>query len=177
MKRYCILILLTAFSVLSFTGKPIHSQVQRQTTFPKFKVHVDIHCEDKNTKASIESHIKRELRSLQDVQIEAGSKDAGYGLMIIALEGKYEQTGQKSGSMSIAYMFLQKFRMRMYKGLITNAGWEVLKSFENELYFPPILGVGNYNTDTIYKVGKDIVVRFDTQILEPIRKINSQFSN
>ena len=34
-----------------------------------FHVYVDVNCEDEDTKVSIESYIKRELRSLQDVKI------------------------------------------------------------------------------------------------------------
>lgn len=53
------------FSVL-FTGQLLKSQV-----FPdKFRVQVDVSCDDTITKGQILSYIKRELGSLGDVTIE-----------------------------------------------------------------------------------------------------------
>ena len=171
MKRYYILVLLTAFLILTFTGRPIQSQI----VFGKFKVYVNITCRDDNTKNSIESYIKRELRSLQDVQILVKEQDANHQLSIVAHESTYTQSGQKTGDISVAYMYLQKFRLSSYKYSLTNAGWERMKNLENRLYFTPNLGVQNGMTTDIDKVCKSIVVTFDTEELEPIRKHSSEF--
>lgn len=170
MKRYYILVLLTAFSIITFTGKPIQSQIE----FPKFKVYVHITCRDINTKASIESHVKRELRSLQDVQNVAKSEDAYYELRIVALESVYKQNGRNTGDISVAYMSARKFRLSAFKNSLTNAGWESLKDLDDGLYFPPTLGVQTAMTTDIDKISKSIVVYFDTVELEPIRKNRSE---
>ena len=53
------------FSILTFTGKPIQSQITPEI----FKVAVEIRSGNENHKSVMLSYIKRELRSLHDVEI------------------------------------------------------------------------------------------------------------
>ena len=79
-----------------------------QLPVPKsnFKVWVSVSCDDENTKAFIESHVKRELRSLQDVDlVKAG--DGIYELIIAAAEPTYEATGRKTGDIGLAWISLK----------------------------------------------------------------------
>ena len=70
----------------------------------KFKVYVDISCEEKNTKIFIESHIKRELRSLQDVNIISNEilQLNWYRLSLIAVE-------RETDDIAISYVFMKEF--------------------------------------------------------------------
>ena len=65
MKKVWILALLAAVSVLCFTGKPIQSQVAST----KFKVAILVDATNKHLSSVVQSHLKQELRSLQDVEI------------------------------------------------------------------------------------------------------------
>ena len=70
----------------------------------KFKVYVDISSEQENTKILIESHIKRELRSLQDVNIipnEMLQLD-WYRISLIIVE-------RETRDMAISYVFMKEF--------------------------------------------------------------------
>ena len=70
----------------------------------KFKVYVDISSEQENTKILIESHIKRELRSLQDVNIIPSDmlQLNWYRISLIVVE-------RKTGDIAISYLFMKEF--------------------------------------------------------------------
>ena len=71
MKKICMLILLITCS-MGFTGQPIQSQEAPE----KFHFYVEVSCQHQTTKNEIESYVKRELRSLGDVEVN--KKDYGY---------------------------------------------------------------------------------------------------
>ena len=79
MKRISMLFLLTTICIVCFTGKP-----QSQTFQERYEVAVDVTCKNQSVQRIIESHIKRELRSLQDVDVKASGK---YTIAVVALEG------------------------------------------------------------------------------------------
>ena len=90
-------------------AKPITPKADKsETPDRRFKVHVDITGSDNTTKSMIESHIKRELRSLGDVDI-VDKKDAKYILRLVAIAHTYKSTGNKTGRTSITVNTLTKF--------------------------------------------------------------------
>ena len=142
---------------------------------PKFRVAVLVGCDDENTKSFIESHIKRELRSLQDVEIVGIGIAGGYNLSIVAIEMK--SSGRKNGTIAVSYVFTKTFdpfslRDKIKKlakgnilplqldGEVTDLMW---------LHEDPTHGLRTGITDALDKICKGIVVDFDTKMLEPDR--------
>ena len=95
--------------------KPKDSMLDKTAKF-KVKVHVSVTCDDNTTKAMIESHIKRELRSLGDVEL-VDKKDAEYTINLIAVPHKFEQSGKSIGTTSMAVMYINKMSHDVIMGL------------------------------------------------------------
>ena len=97
MKRVLGLCLVIAIFMVVFIGQAADK--------PRYEVNVHVQCKDENRKAFIESHIKRELRSLGDVDV-----DSMFGLLkirIIALEPGCP-TGRKTGEIIVSHLFLEQ---------------------------------------------------------------------
>lgn len=180
MNKVWIFTLLTAFSVIWFSEEPIQSQ----DSTPKFPVYVDITCKDINTKATIQSYIKRELRSLGDVEIVVDKEKGLRVLHIVALEGEYEVSGRKTGGMAVAYMFLQKRGLSIFEMLVSDISDEKMKKSIRDFvelyerhgnYMEPQLGVMTDDTKDVEGLCKSIVINFDTKQLEPAREILQKF--
>ena len=143
---------------------------------PKFEVGVSVTCDDENTKAFIESHIKRELRSLQDVEIVDVGK---YELSIVAIETK--ASGRKTGNIAVASMCLRQYNSDTILNKLMDA-YPVNTKGYNELrdsgvildlmliYDKTKLILNTGMREDLDEICKEIVVDFDTQMLEPDRK-------
>lgn len=152
-----------------------------KNTNEKFRVGVLVDCDDEGTKASIESHIKRELRSLQDVKIVPYGR---YILKILATETLYETSGQKTGKIAIAYTLNRHYWGHLldetfaeYKGtknhkvaqdVLTTVGMHLVNNASPDKYQ---VGLSTGMTDDLAKLCKSIVVNFDTKMLEPDRNL------
>ncbi len=144
---------------------------------PKFKVEVLVTCEDENTKAFIESHIKRELRSLQDVEIVAIL--GKYQLSIIAIEFKYEASGRKSGEIALGSQFLRRYNPS--REIMNLSGAYPAGTKESKVLLDTSIKLLTWTYDTakhrldvgnrtnLDGICKSIVVQFDTRMLEPDR--------
>lgn len=126
-------------------------------TAEKFKVYVAVTIEDENTKAFIESHIKPELRSLQDVAI-VGFEDARFEVCMVAIEGISKSTRRKLEDITISYNFLTKHYLT------------------DHAYYEPVLGIQTAMTDGLDKMCKIIVAKFDVNTLEPKREFHNLFT-
>ena len=145
---------------------------------PKFQVEVSVTCKDENTKAFIESHIKRELRSLQDVEIVAIL--GKYQLSIVAIESEYEASGRKSGEIALASQFLRYYNPSLkitYLGIAYPVGskehtalMEASSKILSWTYDKARHRLNVGMRDNLDKICKSIVVSFDTLMLEPDRK-------
>ena len=145
---------------------------------PKFQVEVVVTCKDENTKAFIESHIKRELRSLQDVEIVAFFGE--YELSIVAIEFEYEASERKTGNIALGSQFVRHYHPSLeIISLSTPYPLDskertALQDASRELPFVVYdrakhrLDVGM--TKNLDETCKTIVVKFDTTMLEPDRK-------
>ena len=172
MKKISILFLLFA---VYFTGNPIQSQVVPN----KFRVWVAVACDDHITKAQIESYIKRELRSFEDVIVSEGH--TGYTLYLTVLEPKYTSTGLKTGNIIISCVYVERFSLleilSYYLPLAYETKGEEIAKKIWRLDAPPLFYshfIDNYvqfsQTDKLPDICKKIVANFDTDALEKERK-------
>ena len=167
--KITIFTLLTAILALCFTGEPLQSQV---TPF-KFKVLVSVSCKDSITKDSIKSYVNRELRSLGDVQLVSYlfPDDAHFQIALTAVEPTWQNTGAKTGGIAIASMFLEKFDVKRLNNKISAVSQKSLNDLKIPLYLRPHLAVNTDDSADTEKLCKSIVISFDVNVLEPIRKL------
>lgn len=154
------------------------AQLAPEEQKPKFKVEVLVTCKDENTKAFIESHIKRELRSLQDVEILDIAPT--YILSIVAIEFEYGTSGRKTGDIALGSQFLRYYSPFVEVSELARAspvGSTERFTLANASFELPLfaydkaehrLDVGNKTR--LDELCKSIVVKFDTKMLEPDRK-------
>ncbi len=74
----------------------------------KFTVFVTVDCKDKNTNSLIQTHVKKELRLLQDVEVVGSYDDAIFLFKIIVIE-PLTPNGLKSGNIVMTYSFQERF--------------------------------------------------------------------
>ena len=163
MKRISMLFLLTTICIVCFTGKP-----QSQTFQERYEVAVGVTCKNQSVQRIIESHIKRELRSLQDVDVKASGK---YTIAVVALEEVTESTRQ-TGRIAIATMFQEKYDLAGIRFMIKD---DMLGTFDKYVlllrpYYEPQLRVANWTTDEIDGWARQTIADFDIQMLEPVRR-------
>jgi hypothetical protein len=159
MKKLYIFSLLMIIFIVGNTYAPEQS---------KFSVGVDVTCDDENTKVFIESHIKRELRALQDVNI-VSYEDAWVLLQIIAIEPTYKTTELKIGTIAIASCWYE--RNTFAEAVIDlKAGKEAKDLIIGEVYRRPTLSLSTGIAKDLDKLCKDIIVNFDQKCLEANRK-------
>ncbi len=164
----------------------------------RFKVHVNVSCSDNTTKSMIESHIKRELRSLGDVDI-VDEKHNGFRLILLAIPHTSKSTEKKTGQTSIAIMELYKegdlhafisSAISLYATTIEpnyrnlpdkeflkrkTKRFEIAKEWSESLgdvYNRPGLElIVNIPNNNLPATCKEIVAEFDVKHLEPFREI------
>ena len=152
----CLFLLLS----LGFTGA---QQGERLPT--KFRVEVMVDG-DMGTEAS--SYLKRELRSLGDVEVQ----DTGnYVLSVVMIEHRYKSDGTKTGQISSTYMGLKRFNPfdlsaklpREHRITVFDATWN--------LYHLPAMHVirTGLERSQLKQACQEMVAAFDTKLLEPDR--------
>lgn len=168
MKKVCMFGLLI-MSVFCLQGS--QSQVSGQTAPEKFKVAVivsksnDDTESEKSLKNLMRSYIKRELRSLQDVEIVDHVLDRAtvqYVITIEMLEPK-RTDGSKSGLLAISDNFLKRIPPSRFNNL-----WHEYYT-KNPAFEYPLGGVRTLGRTRIDEACKNIVADFDTEYLEPER--------
>ena len=167
MKKMCTLV---GFMFFLIPGVLLAPELDKH-----FQVYVSVKSEDQ--KAFIESHIKRELRALHDVEI-APWDTAEYFLSIVALEMKY-QSGEKTGGISIAYCWYK--RDPVIKDFInpkpsfdmTDEFYETWWDEQNKhrSFSQPQLGVMICPTKELDTTCKIIVADFDQTMIEVERRL------
>ncbi|MCE2399499.1 hypothetical protein J4G08_01285 [Candidatus Poribacteria bacterium] len=158
-------------------------------------IHVEISCSDNTTKSLIESYIKRELRSLGDIEL-VDRKDAKWILSLIVIPHTSKTTGNKTGRTSIAIMRLYQFTCdtAIHEGIIKfveaydKVIWKdfgkdcfsKMKEISNDIVRPvyndPDLAlIVNIENNDLHNTCKEIVAEFDVEDLEPRRKNHQQY--
>ena len=163
MKRYCILILLSMFSIFCLAGKPIQSQTVPQ----KIKVSVNLASENESHKSLMLSYIKRELRSLHDVEIvdyKPSNATWDYCISIVMFQIEYAD-GRKLDAVAMAKAYLKRIPISRINGLWSDLykKWAVVDE--------PNLSVKVTPIDKLDVECKTIVAKFDTDYLESTRKL------
>lgn len=121
----------------------------------------------RNTKAAIESYIKRELRALQYVDIVTKWIDVTHLLKIVAIEDELT-SGRKTGY-TIAFCYYRRVdRPPRYEQLDEVDSY--LRLMKIAAVFPPDLGLVTGGTNDLKELCERVVVKFDIGLLEPTRK-------
>lgn len=168
MKKSCMFILLT---ITLFCLQSSHSQVSVQSAPEKFKVVVSVSesnddtQSEKSLKNLMRSYIKRELRSLGDVEIVDPVLDRAtyqYQIDITMLE-VLRVDRSETGLVAMTVDLLKRIPPNRFNDL-----WR-----EYYTKFPafgiPIGGVITVGRDRLDETCKSIVANFDTKLLEPER--------
>ena len=142
MKRFLTLVTIVIVFTLSIAGHP-----QEKLTY-RFQVYVETKA-DENLKSLIESYIKRELRSLQDVDIVYTRDGMPYEIVVVAMEME-TVSGRKTGGIAFAVNFQ--------------------KQLKSSLYSLPYLMVQTGNKTELDGMCKKLVAKFDTDYLEQRRQ-------
>lgn len=186
MKNVMGFLMLAVMSVC-FTGEPVAVDIENT----KFNVHVNVSCDDDTTKAMIESSIKRELRSLGDIEL-VEAVDATWILNLAVIAHTYESTGNKTGKTSIAIMRLFKntaeadimvaflnYQTVFEKDLSAEDGLsrypkmqEIAKEHGSfPTYNYPVLSlIVNIDRNDLSNTCREIVAEFDVKDIEPSRE-------
>lgn len=183
MRNLTICVVLTLLCIAIFTGQSADTPKPLKIEFddvevinPKFRVKVSVTCEDDNTKSLIESYIKRELRSLQDVEII--DTKHGFVIDIVAIEMEYEVSGNKTGYMAYAYRFSRSASLDDLP-VITNYFSENREKIPVEVRANLVnlyrlsehygMWIRFFKTKDLKSECEQLVANFDTGILEPDR--------
>lgn len=156
----------------------------------KFKVCVSITCKDEITKSSFESHIKRNLRALQDVDIVTSKIEATYIIRLSAHEITKGANLAKTGYYAIAISidepfnaldellpFLRKISPKPKNIadddplLIQLAAFDIDNMLlERKLQYHHTLIAAFTHSDELHLTCSEIVAVFDTKVLEVVRQ-------
>ena len=169
MKRALVLCLAIAMFMFAFTGQIADSQFKADIQFkpPRFKVNVSVSVKDELTKSFIESHIKRELRSLRDPIDVVPFSEALYFLRLTVVESSY-LTGGKTGDISIATCYFMRSQTPDF--MINpdhKEAWKTL--YANTTFTEPTLLCHQYPKGRWEEACKSIVASFDQNLLEKTR--------
>lgn len=165
-KRSLALLTIVITFTFGITGHP-----QERESTHRFQVYVHITAEDESLKSLMESYIKRELRSLQDVDVVYTRDEMPYEIAIVAMELK-KASGHKSGGVAFAVNILYPFDNRAIERYVRSK--EVWDTFVNlptsGLYHHPDLSVHVGARANLKGLCQTLVAMFDADHLEPSRK-------
>ena len=164
MNRTIIIILALLLSI-SFTGQPLRSQVVPA----KFKVAVVVEASKKEIHESIvESHIRSELRRLDDVEVVKYTSTFPEWELLInihILESKYKTTGELTGDACISMDFFEKTNIGHFRPDSIDLFTKYPATF-----FPPLSTTYTWSTEKLDQLSKIIVNDFEMEVLEVHRK-------
>ena len=165
-KKFLALLIIVITFTLGITGHP-----QERESTHRFQVYVHITAEDASLKSLIESYIKRELRSLQDVDVVYTRDEMPYEIAVVAMELK-KVSGHKSGGVAFAVNILYPFDNRAIEWYVRFK--QVWDTFVNPLtlglYRHPDLSVQVGDRANLEGLCQTLVATFDANHLESGRK-------
>lgn len=129
------------------------------------KVQVSVSADD-NIKGQVESYIKRELRSLQDVTLV--DEGADWELSIVAMEVS-TKSGYKSGVI-LSVVILSPFNNQMLSGMLQEKYKEFVTNLTKGLYWYPGHWLRIDSNDQLRSLCVELVADFDSKKLEESRK-------
>ena len=168
-----IIVVSVSISLIVVAAPPEPPLTGRVPEVPKFiaRVKVDVSTKDALLANSVRSYIKRELRSLHDVQLV--DKDAEWPIDIMALDNRLD-TGYTSGSV-LSFVFLLKIDPQWVivhipkadeeaKQLVSGALSEAYMGFRHGLF------ICGPDSESLKSICSKLVADFDTTCLEGARK-------
>ena len=162
MKKFYILTLLMLIFIVGDTYAPQQVVVEP----PKFPVGVYVTCDDESLKNFIESHLKRELRALRDVEVVDG---VIFHIHILVVKHTYE-SGRKMGTVSLATMFLKLYDFHPLTPYMTHDQILAMMRDHGAFYYSPKLLLSITSKEKIKEWCEETVANFDIEMLEPERK-------
>ena len=164
-----LLVVLFLMMSVGFTGaqQTEKSAEKKNISPPKFRVQVRV-SEDLKTEA--ESYIKRELRSLGDVEVT--DMLAHYELSVIILEHISKSSGTKTGQISCSFLGVKRFDVLGLTSKLPSEQFSDVFVATSDLYYYPNLFVLIINGERtkLKQLCQEIVANFDTKLLEPDRQ-------
>ena len=134
----------------------------------KFTARVQIDVSgNENIKGLVGSYLNRELRSLGDVELV--EKDPDFFIAVGVLEIK--PTGGRTSGFSLSTVVLHRFDNRIISSYFKDGYKEAGMALTSYLYRFPNMWVDIAPRDSLQEICKGIIANFDTQDLEPIRKL------
>lgn len=176
MKKYLILLIL--ISIFCFSEQPLTGQLNTGTVNPipeKFEIYVSVSCKDEITKGVIESYIKRELRSLGDVNIRKKlGHPTSHGLHLVVTEHTFKNTGTKTGLITIATTYTKQIYPYplLTPHISKDKAVELLLDDVFSLWYSDYLNtlLTSDQKENLQENCKEIVAYFDTSFLEKERE-------
>ena len=164
MKRfYTILIVVTLSLVL--VGHASEKQ---------YKVTVSVSCKDELRKRSIESHLKRELLSLMDVDV-VSPENAEYHINLIAvpIAVPLRNDGQETRGIAIAINYLMEIDVTDWR-LKHKYSNKVINLDDITLFLKSHLTLQVGDIEDLDKLCKAIIGTFNSKVLAPLRNLDQQ---
>ena len=141
-----------------FLPLTLASQTQK-----RFKVAVYVGGEDVHMTNTLESHLKRELRLLGDVDIVEVDENWHFVLATQYLESDF-MDGRKTGHVALAYIFLERIPDFYFKA-------DRLVNLKQQPVYAELPAVAYYNRDTLDKFCVGTVGSIEKNYLTSARKL------
>ncbi len=184
MKKFLTFTILIAISVFWSSGQSIQSQDDNSK---KFRVVVNVNCDDKITKAETESYIKRELRSLQDITVVKDNIDeegilSSHNIHIMVNERRFKNGNSVKFETVIVGVFTETiFPIMLLVPHISKETTQLLRRdlLDKDDVFTDIyedyqsvfiLSFKSSDNLGLSNTCKKIVAMFDTEVLEEARQ-------
>ena len=128
----------------------------------RFRVYVRIFGDDEQAVRTIESHLKRELRLLGDVDVVGADDDWRYIIDITVMSTEYRD-GRKSGDVALGTYHAIRLNESYYR---SSADYKSMKAI-----WASQLGIAYYSIDNLPNFCINYVNDFDKEILAFIRSL------
>ena len=186
MRKCIVLLFILSFAVIPFgvtqqsstwSNEKIEATKKEIDAQPfKAKVRVFVSCDDEPAKQSLNSYVKRELRSLGDVEIVEQEEE--WTIYIVVIK-EHSKSGTHLGYV-VGYTFTEmtpKYILAsMIDSFLENPDlYKHYKDNKDEWQTGPIRkyvtsGVLSYGREGLKRIGESLVVHFDSDCLEPARQ-------
>lgn len=162
LKNFCFLIFPAI--VLIISGNPARADLGNARQFSA-KVQVSISA-DESIKSQVDSYIKRELRSLQDVTLV--DEGADWELNIIAMEVS-TKAGYKSGIV-LSVIIISPFKNQIVSEMFQEKYKDFGATLTKDLYRHPDHWLRAGPNDQLRSLCVELIADFDSKIIEEVRR-------
>lgn len=166
---------LILFAALAFLfGSSDRCVIAEENGIPKTKIAVTTSAKE-SVKGEFESYIKREFRSLKDVEIVDSEADFTISFVILETQTKGGGTTGYAISQVLSHPFPRSVFHLMFKDKLSPKDFEWIKKATEAAKFVDGHSLRTCGPDELKSVCEKLVAEFDTNTLEPARKLIQQF--